>query len=514
MAVLIPGRHADVRLAFNGQPLETTRIIPYQSTGIYAVLPQMVEDVPGVLELRLRSRAGMQSRLEPVLFGDSDVLSILALRQSLQLTFVTTIAFGILFVAAVAILVAAIIQGQASLFALSFVLFTLAIRQGTLFVFDSWSDDAVELAFLLGNRYLTLIGIAVAMPMLARQRYADLLLLAFVLSAMAVALLLTGWGSLSLRRGVLLLFSGLVLLLALQRSWRALLLTRQWVWLSFFGVILFNYLSVLVDWATSSDKLRANTLDKLSLSSILILLCLSCYIMMRLRRSYRESRNHNIELSEEVQRYKAEFQQVAAREQQAALVDASRRQYEHWLREIHDGVGSQLVAARILSERKDTRNADAIVDTLKEALEQLNMLMTALAPGSCNFANLLGDMRYRLMPRLEAMGYSISWSSIDISEIATLSAETAMSIQRLIHEVLANALKHSRCTELKIDIHELAGSYVIQIDDNGIGFDIKKVPIGRGIPNLRTRATEFGGSIRWSMLSPGTRVELTLPHKG
>lgn len=515
MAVSIPGRHADVRLAYNGQPLATTRLTPHQSTGVYAVLPQLLKDEkdePGALEVRLRSRVGLQSRLEPVWFGDADVLSRLALRQSLQLSFKTAIGFGVLFVAAVVILAAAIIQTQAPPLALSFVLFALAMRQGALLVFDSWSDDGVELAFLVGNRYLTLIGMAMALPMFARQRYADVLLVAVVVSVVGVALVVGDWGTLALRRGVLIFFAGLVLLLALRRSWRMLLQARQWIWLSFFGLILLNYLSVLVDWAIRSDKLRSNALDASSLFSIPILLCISCYIVMRLRRTYLESKTQNIQLNEEVQRYKADLAQVAAREQRDALIEASRHEHAHWLREIHDGVGSQLVAARILSEKKDMQHADAIVDTLKDALEQLHMLMTALRPDNCTLATLLGEMRYRLMPRLAAMGYALSWPSIDFPDAATLSGEVVMNIQRIVQESFANAFKHSRATALKIDIHDFAGSYVIQIDDNGIGFDIDKARLGRGIANMRIRAAACGGSIRWSTLSPGMRVELTLPR--
>ncbi len=511
MAVSIPGRHADVRLAFNGQPLMVTRVTPYQSTGVYALLPQLIRGAPGDLEVRLRSRVGLQSRLDPVQLGDAEVLHRLAQRQSLQLSFATAIAFGILFVTACISLALAIIQSQPPLFVLSFVLFTIAMRQAMLLVFGAWSDDGAEFAFFVGSRYLTAIGMAMALPMLARQRYADLLLVAAVVGAVGVALLVGGWGSVALRRGTIIGFTGLVYFLALWRSWGVLFRSRQWFWLGVSSLMLVNYLTLLAHWVLSPDQLSADAVDGSTLFSVLLVLAMVGYIAMRMHRAYRESRARNLDLDQEVQRYKVELAQASAREQAAAIREASRRDREHWMREIHDGVGSQLVAARILSEKTTTQQSQAIAQTLEEALEQLRLLMGALSPDSRNLATLLGQMRYRLAPRLAQMGCTLSWSSIEIPDTAPLSGEMAMNVQRIAQESIANVLKHARATGIRIDIHERAGCYVVRIDDNGIGFDIDKAVLGRGIANMRARAAQCGARITWATLSPGTRVELILP---
>ncbi len=513
MAVSIPGRHADVRLVFNGQPLAATRISPYQSTGVYAELPQLLPESPGQLELHLSSRVGLQSRLDPVWFGASDKLRRLALSQSLQLSLSTTIAFGILFIGALVSMVFAIASSRASLFVFSFILLSIAVRQAALLVFDAWSDDGAEFALLVGSRMLTLMGMAVALPMIARQRYADLLLVAGVVSALGIALLVSGWGSIALRRGAILAFVGLVVLLALWRSWRALHQSRQWFWLGATGLILVNYLLTLADWVISPDKLSAQLLDRMSLFSALLLLGMVYYGVMQIRLAYRGTMARNVDLDEKLRRYKAELAESMAREQASAILDASRRERKHWIQEIHDGVGSLIVAARILSENPpDADNSRILVGVLEEALEQLRMLMGALTPDVRTLATLLGEMRYRLAPRLEAMGYTLIWSAMEMPDAEGLSREAAMNVQRIVQESITNALKHAGATGLKIDIFERAGCCVVRIDDNGTGFDMDKVSLGRGVVSVRARAAACGASIHWSMLSPGTRVELTMPN--
>jgi len=68
------------------------------------------------------------------------------------------------------------------------------------------------------------------------------------------------------------------------------------------------------------------------------------------------------------------------------------------------------------------------------------------------------------------------------SSIAVANNTVATNLYRIAQEAVNNALKHSRATEIEISLSTLAGDIVLEVSDNGIGFE----------PNSLVRATEPG----------------------
>lgn len=63
---------------------------------------------------------------------------------------------------------------------------------------------------------------------------------------------------------------------------------------------------------------------------------------------------------------------------------------------------------------------------------------------------MLGNLRYRLEPRLHAGGISLHWNVIDTERIASLGPMEVTDITRIMQEACTNAIKHSRATDMSL----------------------------------------------------------------
>ena len=85
----------------------------------------------------------------------------------------------------------------------------------------------------------------------------------------------------------------------------------------------------------------------------------------------------------------------------------------------------------------------------------------------------------------------------------------SMNLFRIYKESLANVIKHAKASAVEVSFSVDEGKVVLDIRDNGIGLDGRRVR-GRGLPNMKIRAKEMGGSLAVTT-DNGTRVHLALP---
>ncbi|WP_456378050.1 ATP-binding protein [Thiolapillus sp.] len=99
-----------------------------------------------------------------------------------------------------------------------------------------------------------------------------------------------------------------------------------------------------------------------------------------------------------------------------------------------------------------------------------------------------------------------------------LSSTEEMQILRIVQESLANIRKHAKAHTVRVLLTCRAGSYVLLVEDDGVGFE-GKAREGHpgehiGLSIMEERARRLGGQLRIeSEVGEGTRVELTYAPK-
>jgi len=101
------------------------------------------------------------------------------------------------------------------------------------------------------------------------------------------------------------------------------------------------------------------------------------------------------------------------------------------------------------------------------------------------------------------------------SDLPTLPCDVGIrrNLMLAVNEALCNVIKYSGASELKLRIHWDDNEIVVQVEDNGKGFDPTKVnKEGNGLINMEQRAKDAGGRCQVvSRPGAGCQVEISVP---
>ena len=108
--------------------------------------------------------------------------------------------------------------------------------------------------------------------------------------------------------------------------------------------------------------------------------------------------------------------------------------------------------------------------------------------------------------------------SIDTDEnilTAKLSMEKRRDLFLVYKEGINNVRKHAMATEVKINIEARNSSLLMQINDNGKGFDTQHPTHRNGLKNMQQRLEKWNGTFTLqSAPGYGTTVKIKLPLQG
>jgi signal transduction histidine kinase len=188
---------------------------------------------------------------------------------------------------------------------------------------------------------------------------------------------------------------------------------------------------------------------------------------------------------------------------------------ERLLQEMHDGLGSQLVTARLCAERGVS--SQSLVGLLDECIREMRLTVDALAVTDGDLTLLLANLRHRMAPRLQDAGLELDWQLTDIPLLPTLRGTGGRELIRIVQEALSNVIHHAGATRVRFStrVDEARGQVLLSIVDNGRGMaaDLRQ---GNGLRGMRRRAERISADIAWrapeeAPVEGGTELLLSLP---
>jgi len=197
------------------------------------------------------------------------------------------------------------------------------------------------------------------------------------------------------------------------------------------------------------------------------------------------------------------------RESERVKVEVQERQ--RIMQDMHDGLGSQLMSSLMLVERGAVSN-EQFAQILRESIDDMRLAIDALSAEHADLAAALGNLRFRMEPRLRAAGMELTWDARQLPEEIGLHPDVVLPILRIVQEALTNALKHSRAKAVRVTLAvEGTGDAQcldIRVADNGRGITEERAG-GRGLLNMRNRAQKIGAQLKIATApNVGTTVHL------
>ncbi|GFH40194.1 sensor histidine kinase [Lactococcus insecticola] len=225
-------------------------------------------------------------------------------------------------------------------------------------------------------------------------------------------------------------------------------------------------------------------------------------------------------LSERVKVMSQELQSLTSEEQldRAAIVESERIRIS---RELHDSVSQELFAATMilssvvdnpkLTSTQVASQASLTLKILHEAQDEMRALLLHLRPSELADKTLTEGLK-SLIDELQAkISAKISANVADIKADKTVEN----NIFRMTQELLSNTLRHAKAQNIYISFTETAGTLVLVVRDDGVGFDAstsEEKTASQGLKNIRERTLSLGGDVELiSAQGKGTTVKIIIP---
>lgn len=192
-------------------------------------------------------------------------------------------------------------------------------------------------------------------------------------------------------------------------------------------------------------------------------------------------------------------------------------------RELHDTLAQGLAGLILQLEAAQAHLRDGRSDRAQEIVQHAMVrARTALATSRRTIDNLRSeqppadDFGAALRAEVERFTAATALAChLELQPLPALSPSVQEHALRALAECLANVARHARATELWLQVAQVDDTLVLDIRDDGIGFDVAAIGQQRGhygLVGLHERAQLTGGVLDvTSAPGAGTRVRLRLP---
>ncbi|MBO9695174.1 MAG: hypothetical protein J7499_03150 [Sphingopyxis sp.] len=236
-----------------------------------------------------------------------------------------------------------------------------------------------------------------------------------------------------------------------------------------------------------------------------------CQIMLnRYTKAMGDIEQANVVLADRLAAREAELNASHRRLREIEHRELLHQERQRLMQDMHDGLGSSLVSALRVVEHGRIDEAE-IASLLKSCIDDLKLTIDSMEPTETDLLLLLGTLRFRLQPRLEATGIRLRWDVIDVPALVWLDQRHSLHILRILQEAFTNVIKHAGATEIILKTAVENACVRVEIIDNGSGFDPAVAAGGRGLGNQARRADAIGGVVELTSGPEGTAFALRLP---
>ncbi len=183
-----------------------------------------------------------------------------------------------------------------------------------------------------------------------------------------------------------------------------------------------------------------------------------------------------------------------------AALEAEEKERARIARELHDSLGQTLSTTKMMLSVVapiDENSNEVLNESMKvldQAVQEVRTISHNLMPSS--LAELgIGAALKELARNINATGKTKI--SLEVSEAVVLNKDKEVITYRIVQELVHNAVKHTHCTQIAIKLQSAADGYLLQVQDNGNGFDVATIHNAKGIgwQNIFLRVDLLGGTI-------------------
>jgi PAS domain S-box-containing protein len=182
-----------------------------------------------------------------------------------------------------------------------------------------------------------------------------------------------------------------------------------------------------------------------------------------------------------------------------ASIDGQEKERLEIGKELHDNIGQQLTTIKLFldlgKETADESTCEMINMALKgvaDVINEIRAMSRALVPHTLNDLGLVDSLAELVESSSRSQLVPVHFDAENFEE-SFLPANQKLTIFRIVQEQLNNIAKYAQAKNISIILQNPVQSTLLEISDDGVGFDQNTVRKGLGFINIRNRAELFGG---------------------
>jgi PAS domain S-box-containing protein len=228
-------------------------------------------------------------------------------------------------------------------------------------------------------------------------------------------------------------------------------------------------------------------------------------------------RGTSIELEKTVRERTEALRRLSSR--LMTMQDEERRRIA---RELHDSVGQELVAAKMVLDgillKASGPPDQGLVEAssgVDRAIQEVRTMSHLLHPPLLDEVGLVWAVRWYLEGLAKRSGIEASLD-VEPTVFSRLTPELETAVFRIVQEALTNVFRHSEATQVWVTLTQTEDRVMVTVRDNGKGFpegivNLRPGSVGVGIGGMRQRLEEFGGELQLTNENPGAMVDVCIP---
>lgn len=187
-----------------------------------------------------------------------------------------------------------------------------------------------------------------------------------------------------------------------------------------------------------------------------------------------------------------------------ALIQGQENERTRISRELHDGLGQLFTAIKLnlqsLKSELDPESNESVLERVQTLEDNVAVAFGEVKNIS---RNLMPDVlrQFGLKPAVQDL--LTTWDSTNDVKISVefidmehrFSAEIEKALFRMCQELVNNAIRHGKPSHIFVQLINHGKSIVLMVEDDGCGFDTRKMFKGFGLRNIKSRVEVFEGTV-------------------
>ncbi|WP_262443043.1 sensor histidine kinase [Acinetobacter ursingii] len=227
-------------------------------------------------------------------------------------------------------------------------------------------------------------------------------------------------------------------------------------------------------------------------------LAISMILAWRIAQNVNHIEEFNQTLTQSVERVSADLKNSLDKKHQLEIENMRLQERLNLSHELHDGLGGSLVRSMILVDKQDKIDKQHVLSILKLLRNDLRQVIDS---GSTIGAKVpespivwASSIRRRFVQLFEELEIESEWKLAE-QWLKEPTALQCLTLARVVEEALTNIIKHSHATLVKVSLFQEYQQLILEIEDNGVGFDPSTVQQGLhvGLQSMQVRVNRISG---------------------